>query len=1507
MINRYKYYILALLLFILVSNPIFCQTFKVSYIDGSKFPKIKASFLATDMYGKSFNDLTPSDFDVKENDVSVNSSVGVSCQDSTEVVPLRIVLVLDQSSSMELLTVNGNTRWSWVVSGVTSFLNHVNFTNGTKVSVVSFGSFSYIRSPFSENPNAILDSISKIHVGGGTKYDPPFTNIPNGAIEMLRNEPEKYRRIIVFLTDGEPSVPTNTDFIIKEAIDANVQIYSITLSMNINNELELISRMTSGKSFSAFYETDLSMIYQFIAMDLEKKQLCELSWNAPFGCNNEHFRKVDINFKRNNTNVTKTYSAPDTSIANLQFSENLLFFDDPMPGDTTYKDITITAINSDYYCTDLSFAPSTYFSVAKWDVYGNGTAPPFTLKVNQSRTIRVRFVQQVAKTYRSSVLKFNGLPCSYFLSMIGGLNKIKLLSPVGGESYSSCDSVLIKWSGVDTNKLVTIIYSTDNGVSWKNLVGSLKGNSYKWKPTTESSQYKIKVIEYTKPENIWSNLSGGNSADVIVFQPDGMYGYVAGTFYTKFKNRLTVGSRDVYIIKFDSDGNEIWSTTFGSSGADSIGGLFIDPKTNNLYVVGVSYGFTNIGNMMLKGGLGYAPDCFIAKFTQGGQCISAGSICGDYTFRTFQCWGQRIAVWNNSVYIDGLYRNFNKFNGFQFDYPVKENAKYVFGAKFGMDLSLNSIYLFKNDLNVEYSSNSCKDYLNNSYQANSNGSYRKYGGIPSSQDSSSAFSVTSPKISFKSKECNFGSITVTDSKSINLKEELCNIGLNLSLIVRTEITGNDSANFSLTSGLKSIILSPNECKDIELTFNPQSVGYKEAILKVYGACNEYIEMNLNGYSICNGKSASSFTFNQALVGTKNIELIKCAYKNTNDAPIEVEPILKGINISDFSISPNGKIIIQPDNCLDITVTYSSNSIGESYAYIHYNLPFGCDNLNTELFAESVSGSFNISGWSFGEHRILTESFANVVFRNTSSIPVKITQIFLDDPVQKQIIINQNYNFPIIIKANDSLLIPIKFIPKQELDYMNVVNVIIESFGDTIKAKVAGTGILPKIESELNCIGKTHQNQKSILNLKISNTSSSSILKVKDIKINNPNYNLFFEDISAKNFILNKNTDTIINLIYSPITTGLNQNDVIITSDALSGPEIDPRVDTTLHIDCESMNVNNTKSLEYGPIMICDNESQSAFVYNLSWQEPIRITQTFFEKNNPDSALFNFSIPNSDIKAGDSLKISILFEPKVTGKFQTSLYCVISTGDTIRIKLSGSAEVITVYSEQTDIKIDLLNKQKIIIYGNISELKNKYINELKILFKYDSTMISYVKNSVNNEINPNFEWTWNEPIGLKDGILSFNGLGKLPTAFKGSLISFFVDGYLADKSYSFTNIQHIIDGCKTNDTIGSKISITGICFLNGRMIVIGDSHFYLEIPSPNPTNKNVLIKFGVPLKSETKLELFNSLGEKIEEIYHKFSESGEYEIIHQLTDYPSGVYFIKYSSAGNYSFQKFVKE
>jgi len=163
--------------------------------------------------------------------------------------------------------------------------------------------------------------------------------------------------------------------------------------------------------------------------------------------------------------------------------------------------------------------------------------------------------------------------------------------------------------------------------------------------------------------HIWSKGFGGSDCD---------WGYsisldsIGNLYITGHFNSSTIdfgggalknaGDRDIFLAKFDSNGNHIWSKRFGGDGSDSAYSISID-STSNIYITGAFHSSTmNFGGSAIKNAskcdkLGCRSDIFLAKFDSNGNHLWSKRFGGNY-----YDYGKSVSLDSSgNVYITGYF------------------------------------------------------------------------------------------------------------------------------------------------------------------------------------------------------------------------------------------------------------------------------------------------------------------------------------------------------------------------------------------------------------------------------------------------------------------------------------------------------------------------------------------------------------------------------------------------------------------------------------------------------------------------------------------------------------------------------------------------------------------------------------------------------------------------------------------------------------------------------------
>jgi len=196
---------------------------------------------------------------------------------------------------------------------------------------------------------------------------------------------------------------------------------------------------------------------------------------------------------------------------------------------------------------------------------------------------------------------------------------IEVVSPNGGEVINSGDDYEITWNSSYVDGDVVILYSKDDFNTDINVITPATENdgTYDWLnvPDDPSDTVKVMVrsfddpgisdvsddyftIQSTGPQTGWArNFGDGRTRCFGVAVDDNGNSYITGYFDPLFDPvdfdpgdgedfHESNGGSDVFLSKFDNDGNYVWGRSWGGGSDDEGHGVAIDPVSGDVYVTG---------------------------------------------------------------------------------------------------------------------------------------------------------------------------------------------------------------------------------------------------------------------------------------------------------------------------------------------------------------------------------------------------------------------------------------------------------------------------------------------------------------------------------------------------------------------------------------------------------------------------------------------------------------------------------------------------------------------------------------------------------------------------------------------------------------------------------------------------------------------------------------------------------------------------------------------------------
>lgn len=519
-------------------NKSLAQEFLPIEINHSQYPKVEIKGLF--IYQNRIVDLIEPNLIINENGQSRDFSV-LECDNTSKKKDYHLIIAIDVSTSMY------STNNELIKSTLSDVLSNYN-NDLAKIAILAFSNSNYIISDFTNNRIDLINSLDKIFTYGSALLDNAFFS-KNGGIFSLFNKVNGDKNLIL-ITNG----PNILDFesIADSVAKSGIRVNSIFMGLGNSKELKELSNSNNGFSlgnnnnYATLHSNLKAMLYL-----CETNSPCSIVYNSRT-CNLDNV--IDLNFTDYSVNKELTFVLPFSSMPQLKITPEFHNFGMRLPPSKPVTSFQITAVNGDIEILGIDESP--YFKILD-DV------SKLKLQNGESREIAVQF-EPKDTNYVFDELFIRGNHCNHnSIKVAGGSdktinieNKIKVISPNGGEFLSSGGQYLIEWSGTMPNDTVKIDYSTNNGLSWINITNSGVGLKHNWSiiPNTISSNCLLKISHLSKYDL---------SKNIINLK--GIQGNIVNMVWRDDRNELYTGSSDGFI--------RLWNAVNGEPIRTIVGGI----------------------------------------------------------------------------------------------------------------------------------------------------------------------------------------------------------------------------------------------------------------------------------------------------------------------------------------------------------------------------------------------------------------------------------------------------------------------------------------------------------------------------------------------------------------------------------------------------------------------------------------------------------------------------------------------------------------------------------------------------------------------------------------------------------------------------------------------------------------------------------------------------------------------------------------------------------------------
>ena len=469
-------------------------------IDTTNFPTIKAKFIAFDA---SKNHARPSgnELVVTENGIQ-RTITNVFCPPSPPPIPLSSVLTIDVSGSM-LDKYNDIPRIKLAQIAAQTWVNTLDFSQN-ECAVTSFDDNNYLNQDFTSDASALLTAIEGLEPDGGTDYNKGLLLPTAGSLEITKRG--KFRRVVVFLTDGYPQSDPNVTNIVNEAKLQGCTIFAVMIGLYCPQSLKDICVRTGGTWFENINSVGEALeVYNIILKRAQGIEPCSITWESAPTCETET-RNISLKWN-NGPSSAGAYIAPTSALVRLNIAPKSLYMNYKTVGKPFDTSVTVTAQKASVTVTNITSTNIQY------DIFPKS----FTLQAGASITLKVQYTPP-NDNYSFTRFDFITDVCPLVLYASSGQkgkispnDAIKLTKPNGSEVFVVGSDTVITWRGVPTTDIVRLEYSTDNGSSWIMITDYATGGRYEWKkiPNTPSYQCLVRVTQLD------DNVSQSNSFPLL--------------------------------------------------------------------------------------------------------------------------------------------------------------------------------------------------------------------------------------------------------------------------------------------------------------------------------------------------------------------------------------------------------------------------------------------------------------------------------------------------------------------------------------------------------------------------------------------------------------------------------------------------------------------------------------------------------------------------------------------------------------------------------------------------------------------------------------------------------------------------------------------------------------------------------------------------------------------------------------------------------------------------------
>lgn len=642
------------------------------------------------------------------------------------------------------------------------------------------------------------------------------------------------------------------------------------------------------------------------------------------------------------------------------------------------------------------------------------------------------------------------------------------------------------------------------------------------------------------------------------------------------------------------------------------------------------------------------------------------------------------------------------------------------------------------------------------------------------------------------------------------------------------------------------------------------------------------------------------------------------FTNTSTAEMKGEVTLSGANQAEFAIkSVNGaagpNFTLAAGASMDVVLTITPTVTGARKAVLNYGIMTDCGVATSAVTAEVIEADLTLVPHTWALNRIGNPVVYNYTINNTNDDAVEIESITLSDNTKGFVLGNIASSIGNLDAKVGSTSFDITFTPNVEGSVSANLQVKLKNREEILTAQLSGSGFVPKINGNYIDFPSTEVYKSATpKNLEIVNNSDYGKMVVSKIYLKNGSDAAFTLDLTNYNVgaEIRKGQTLTIPVSFNPTSVGNKTGTIIVEADNTSG--VEPVTAVLNEFLLSGIGLPGDEIIlplqTVGPILSCES---TTFDVELENNTPATVTVTGILSQSGTN--FNLVSQSFTIAANSTANATIEYNPSGIGTHLADVRFNYNDGIVVSAPLQGTsnsinADLIKFAKAKYTTPVGLIANTEFDISLDDFDIRNDIgINRLTITMKYNGRILSIDTNklSTNLGVTPVYDLTKQ----LVDGEVTMTFDGAIPLDRN---LNFKVPFLTLLGNDTLTTIEVIAEfeglSCLTVAPESTISVITG-CNLGGSLIsdlTIIDKGFAFKLNGVNPVENKLDVQYELPYANNVFIEIYNMSGELIATPKNGQSQFGISNDSYDVSNLPSGVYLLRFTSGTYVSNSKFVK-